>query len=753
MTAVLYFATAIVLLWLVDRYVINISRGAAIALLLLPLCFTGRALLTGRVYAPVEMAYISRPLADYRESLRVPPVQNPLLSDIAFQMVPWRESLRRSLAAGEWPLLNRFMMCGDVLLGAGQPAAFNPFTLIACLLPSAVSFTFTASIAFFIAGLGAFVFARALDRSFAASLIAAIGWMFSAPIALHILYPLGFAWTLLPFVLAAIRLRSVGALTVALSLEILAGHPETVLHVTTIAGAYAIFEMWSARDRAKLILTFASAGVLALLVTAIHLLPVLDAVRKTGEYLVRAHIYARLPLRIPTGFATAAAVSDLFPFLRARFADFLLPRAEGGSILLALAILAVLCVRSREVWFFAGLLVIAFLAGTDAWPFAHLLHRVPFFNQAINDRLSAAVPMCLAILAAFAVDAWSPKRGAAAMGILAIAIGIVAIIFRSADHARLAVDLVPLAVAASLVLIVKRWDLTVALLVGLLLLQRTIAGGLLVPVHLRSTAYPPLAILQPLKGIGEPFRIVGTGMVFLPNTATMYGLEDPIGSTPMTLAEYAETYPLWLTRPPGQFPRVNDLTRPFLAMMNVRYALTDAADTTPAGWHEITTVRRTRLVENDHVRRRAFIPRHVRLGPSDLEAMSRETDFSERSWLEVPGQQEERENGPGQVAISPRKLGFDLEVVMQSAGFVVISEASWPAWRAYVDGQRVKILRANHAFLGVYVPQGRHHVRLLFMPQSFVVGRAITFATLLLLVVYRVIVTVVVALAGVPVSS
>src|SRR5438067_2541983 len=32
------------------------SRTAAIVLVLLPLCFTGRALLTGKVYAPVDLA-------------------------------------------------------------------------------------------------------------------------------------------------------------------------------------------------------------------------------------------------------------------------------------------------------------------------------------------------------------------------------------------------------------------------------------------------------------------------------------------------------------------------------------------------------------------------------------------------------------------------------------------------------------------------------------------------------------------------
>ena len=52
------------------------------------------------------------------------------------------------------------------------------------------------------------------------------------------------AWALAPFVLAATRLvvtapgpPAVAILTVALALEILAGHPETVLHVSAIGAA------------------------------------------------------------------------------------------------------------------------------------------------------------------------------------------------------------------------------------------------------------------------------------------------------------------------------------------------------------------------------------------------------------------------------------------------------------------------------------------------------------------------------------
>ena len=139
MIALLYFATALALLFLADRFIGSISRGAAVALLLMPLLFTGRAVFTGGVYAPVELPYGVPPLADYKQELRVPPPQTPMLSDIAFILIPWREAVRRAVGEGEWPHLNRFELCGDPLAAAMQPAVYSPFTWIALLLPTAVS--------------------------------------------------------------------------------------------------------------------------------------------------------------------------------------------------------------------------------------------------------------------------------------------------------------------------------------------------------------------------------------------------------------------------------------------------------------------------------------------------------------------------------------------------------------------------------------------------------------------------------------
>ena len=70
---------------------------------------------------------------------------------------------------------------------------------------------------------------------------------------------------------------------------------------------------------------------------------------------------------------------------------------------------------------------------------------------------------------------------------------------------------------------------------------------------------------------------------------------------------------------------------------------------------------------------------------------------------------------------------------MNNAGWIVISEPAWRGWRAYVDDHRVGHQIANLAFLGVYVPRGAHHVRVVYWPQSFVIGSWISAATLLLI--------------------
>jgi hypothetical protein len=58
----------------------------------------------------------------------------------------------------------------------------------------------------------------------------------------------------------------------------------------------------------------------------------------------------------------------------------------------------------------------------------------------------------------------------------------------------------------------------------------------------------------------------------------------------------------------------------------------------------------------------------------------------------------------------------EIEVVSDSAGFVILNDVWHPWWRAEVDGQETQILKANVLFRAVAVPAGRHTVRFEFKP-------------------------------------
>src|SRR5205823_1382036 len=155
-------------------------------------------------------------------------LHNGAIGDLAWQMIPWRAAVRDALMRHEWPLWDRFTFGGDVLAASAQPAAYSPFTLLACLLPVATSLTYSAAIWFFLAGLAAFLFARELGIRESVALIAAAGWMYSTAISFFILWPLGESWALFPLVLLGARRiaaepsrRSIGILTAALTLVIL----------------------------------------------------------------------------------------------------------------------------------------------------------------------------------------------------------------------------------------------------------------------------------------------------------------------------------------------------------------------------------------------------------------------------------------------------------------------------------------------------------------------------------------------------
>ena len=234
-----------------------------------------------------------------------------------------------------------------------------------------------AAMTYFLAALGMFLFLRNLELRQLPSLFGAAGWALSTYVVAFTQTAHGNAIALLPLVMLGARcvalrpgIRATAMLASALILITLCGHPETTLHVVALAIAYVIF---CARARlSRVAISGLAAGIIALLLTAFFLAPMIDAIPQTREYLHRKS----------GGEARSASWSVVAHVLRSN----ILPFAEGmpgeeepqherglqhrsmgtayaGAMLFAPALFALLRARTREKWFFGGVVAVRISRG------------------------------------------------------------------------------------------------------------------------------------------------------------------------------------------------------------------------------------------------------------------------------------------------------------------------------------------------------------------------------------------------------
>jgi len=754
--ALLYLLSVIGTLVVVRRFA-AISRAAALVLILLPLCLTGRALLTGRVYAPIDLNYHFEPLASMATRVGIDRIANPLPSDVAVQFLPWNAALRWSIAHRQWPLWNPFELSGNVLAAAAQSAPFHPVTLLGLLLPAPDAPGFMAAMTYFLAALGMFLFLRNLALRSLSSLFGSAGWALSTYVVAFTHTAHGNAIALLPLLMLGARqvalrpgVRSTALLTTALVLITLCGHPETTLHVVSLATAYVIF-----LARARLLRVLGSgfaAGIIALLLTAFFLMPMIDAIPQTREYLHRQsgdqvgivswREVAHLLRNSVVPFAEGAAGEE--ESQQGDFKHRSIATAYAGAMLFAPALLALFRWRTRERWFFAGVVVFGLLAGADAPGIGTLLARIPIFNLAINARMISFAAFGICVLAATGLQVSIAERQRLSwmfLGVAGLLTALIALIslrstltpdFFRASAVR---EVVPLLLAFA---ILRAWPVkcaTMAAILGLLLIQRVSEIGGFIPAVDRRAFAPPIAGFENLPRNGAPYRIVGQGALFAPNIAAHYGLEDVRGYQAMTFARLAETFSLWSIPQPVWSNRVDDLTAPMLSLMNVRFALGIPDASVPPGWRLIGKYPGYQLLENSHALPRAFVPRSIHVDAGDVTpAMRACRDFAAEAWIELNGPPMTFANGAGNVTARADGAHLTLHASMRSPGWVVVSETAWKGWRAVMDGKTIKLHFADRAFLGIHVPAGEHDIELSYQPKAVTNGGIVSIATVLGLV-------------------
>jgi hypothetical protein len=226
------------------------------------------------------------------------------------------------------------------------------------------------------------------------------------------------------------------------------------------------------------------------------------------------------------------------------------------------------------------------------------------------------------------------------------------------------------------------------------------------------------------------------------------GYEYPLGRTLRLLHQFSEGE----TGPSVRAADLLQLENRLLDLLNVKYVVGNtyhaSAQTllrAPDRFKLLARDGTVELFENVQVLPRAFlVPMSgVRAARSPEEAFQRVVDRSFDPAVEAVVEGDlaplaAAGAGPAGEARLVVTRGINrLSVIadVPAPSLLVISDGWYPGWRATVDGRSADVLVTNYAFKGVVLPAGRHEVALRFLPRSFILGLAVSVATIALLLV------------------
>jgi hypothetical protein len=759
MAFLIFAATAIVAVFLWNRFFTRVSLAIALLFFLITSVYLRHTLFTPRVDVPGNLAYVAYPWkASGRHTV------NANTGIVFTQLAPWTRVARRSIEQGELPLFNRFSAAGSPLLANQQTALAHPFTLLGLFLSVGKAFTLSAALRIFFAQFFLYVFLRNWNLHPLAAIFGAISFAFCSFSVIWLLFPLGLAtWGVVPG-LAAVdeffrraRIASFVFLVFSLTLPILGGHPESALWVgLTLAayGIYALAQMTPRESHGRCLAGGFGAAMLAVALTAAWWMPTLEILPRSSrhEHVEQWGRLATPPL--PSAWSTTLLAPNIlgtpssanykapeprYPLLIDDYGEI----ASGYAGVLALGLAAcALFIRSGLRSFFGSTAIATLLTLTRAPLWYPVFRKLPLIGLALDQRLRFLWCLSVIVLAAVALDALlRGVRSRSAAVAVAIAGLLTYLLYATSDardpHAIVAAAVA--AIAASLIAFAPRYVAASALSL-LALVDLTFATKGYNPPARPVDVYSPTPAIEAMKKDPAPHRIAALGWSLLPETPAWYGLEDVKTTDPLSSKDYLRLMRGYLGIDPGNYDQaISDTSYQFFDYLNIEYVYVPPNVPVPPD-PALETVYRGGdgvVLRNREVFPRYFFVRNFVLEPRfDVAVLAlknigdlRQTALVDR----LPAQLGSHERGTqfpaGAAELTIRRYennSEELDVRAESLSLLVSSDAWWPGWRATLDGKPLDVVKVNGAFVGVFVPPGKGLLRIDYRPHGFVTGSAIS---------------------------
>ncbi len=697
---------------------------------------------------------------------------NALIWDSLGQYFPWRDFAARVFQSGYIPLWNPFQFCGLPFLANSQSALFYPLNLIFWLTDTRRAFGLSGFLHLALAGWFTYLFLRAVRlRRFGAT-VGAVTFALNGYFLTWIFLPTVVSsaiWLPLALLFAEKFFRrgkpafAVGA-GAAVGLSALAGHPQIFLLCTLFFGFYFIARGIFLKQWLRLAGGILLTGGFAALLAVVQLLPLAELLRfshrapSAGAERYDFYLSWALPwhnlvtLLLPDFFGNPGTATF---WGKGNYAEFC---AYAGILPFALALIAVRYGRGFHARFFAIFAAVWLLCALGTPLNWFFFHFIPGMSRAGSPaRLLLLYLSSVAFLAGIGANwvtqaysekgaAWLRPRLLAVILVVAIlAVGLAffsrALLPYSGEFtlqdvfgdAKPNITLLGSICLVSIILIFAMGarsrqvrNALAGAVVFLIVADLLIFGFRYIRTSPRAEVFPSTGVTRFLQENADGGRFLALSpepleeawpasdlpeAVYLlrgmrpfprallpPNSAMVYSLRDVLGYDSVYLANYRALVGELEGRDPspaanGNLLLASSARRDMLPLFGVRYLLS----LVPLEGRDL------RLVYDGEVKVYEVISAVSRAWAAD-------GSFSPGVAM---GEAEIVEDGINHVRV---------EASLTTDGYLVLADAFYPGWHAFVGGQEMEIIRANGAFRAVALPAGSHQVDFHYRPAVFKIG-------------------------------
>lgn len=410
------------------------------------------------VLATLVLLFLAEPICRYRSShycfadftqsfslIDVEPGHDPenrMMGDPAVIYLPWAILNRDAVREGRFPAWNPYNGGGVPHLANYQSGVLSPYNLPFYLLDLKTALLASAFLKLYAIAAFTFLFLHARGLSRIASVAGAsaftfagyhVVWLSGAITATAATLPasLFFAEVALARATAANRderasslAPPLAGLTLALTVGLLAGHPENLYFGGLLVTAYLGFRLWQLRaslgtkTSAALAGRFVACAGVAMLLSAIQLLPFLEYLLHSEVITGRSDLSAGSASRpaelwpllfTPQVLGNAATRYGVVGIVDGSYVDAISPYV-GGTVLLLAILSATLLRTSSTVRFFAIILGLWIVYMFDPLGLASGFRVIPGLSELPITRSYDIGLFCVACLAAWLVDALIRRR-------------------------------------------------------------------------------------------------------------------------------------------------------------------------------------------------------------------------------------------------------------------------------------------------------------------------------------------------------